>query len=175
MGFTTGDKLRNYSTGSMFMGQLLTVAYLVFLVDQIPFHKRVYWALCLDHSLRGVGWNWVVANIPPPPKSPRWNFVREQLFRAVRCFLLLDLARSYMYLDPLFSLTGADARSITSQGYALCCLNIIAWGYTPYGMVNLQYSLLADVHVGLSYSDSQDWPDPFGAWSDAYTIRCFWG
>ncbi|EMD33236.1 hypothetical protein CERSUDRAFT_87546 [Gelatoporia subvermispora B] len=141
----------------------------------MPFHRRVYWVLCIGHCPRGVGWNWQVANVPSPPQDTHRVFVRKQLLRLMRCFLLLDIAQSYIHLNPLFARSGIEARSIASQGYGMRCLSIVAWGYTPYGMITMQYSLLAAVHVGLGYSDPESWPDLFGVWRDAYTVRRFWG
>ncbi|OCH85651.1 hypothetical protein OBBRIDRAFT_807362 [Obba rivulosa] len=132
LGATTRDGLQDYSMGSMFMGQLLTATYLIFLADPLrnfryrndatepvvmPFYKRVHWALCINHAPRGIGWNWQVANVPPPPRGPCWVFVRRQLFRAARCFLLLNFAQSYIHLNPLFTCFGVDAQYITAQGY----------------------------------------------------------
>jgi hypothetical protein len=116
-----------------------------------------------------------VANIPLPPTHTRWAFVRLHVLRALRSFILIDIAEAYIYYNPLFLSTGENARSITTQGYFLCCISILAHGMKPYGTLNLQYSLLAAVSVGAGFSEPYQWPDLFGSLSDAYTVRRFWG
>jgi len=74
---TTGNLQRNYSTGCTFMGQFFTAFHLIWLTDplkdirherdtvtpaELPFWRRMYWALCLIHSPRGVGWSYQVSN-----------------------------------------------------------------------------------------------------------------
>ncbi|OBZ71261.1 hypothetical protein A0H81_08450 [Grifola frondosa] len=188
--FSTGDELQDYSIGSSISGQLLTACHLLWLTDplkdfkynhesvqpqSLPLWRRIYWAICVDHSPRGIGWNYQVTNVPPPPTSPRGHFIRTRILRAVRSFLLLDLAQSYIHLNPLFASKGADALPIEAQNYLLRCLSIVAFCSTPYGMMNMQYSLLSVIHVVLGLSEPSDWPDVYGSWSDAYTVRRFWG
>ncbi|ETW77548.1 hypothetical protein HETIRDRAFT_51982, partial [Heterobasidion irregulare TC 32-1] len=78
-------------------------------------------------------------------------------------------------LEPLFSLQGPEARSITSQGPLLLYVNIVAYMCTPYGMMNMQHSLILAVNVALGISHASAWPDPYGSRVDAYTVRNFWG
>jgi hypothetical protein len=115
-----------------------------------------------------------VKNIPPSPTLPRGAFIRSRLIRALGYFILIDVGEAYIYYNPLFSLTGGKALSITSQGYLLCCLSIIAHGIMPYGMLNFQHSLLAVVSVSAGLSNPGQWPNLFGSLSDAYTVRRFW-
>ncbi|OCH84033.1 hypothetical protein OBBRIDRAFT_786684 [Obba rivulosa] len=187
--YTTGSLLRDYGMGLTTLARLLSVTQLTWLTDALQFHhrsngialgslsllKRIYSGLCLLHTPRGVGWNCQVANIPSPRDEPRWTFVFTQVKHVVRILLLLDLARSFMYFSPVFSLTGVEARSIASQGYLMCIVNYIAWGTLTYTSMALPYHLLSAGHVALGLSGSTDWPDMFGSWSDAYTVRRFWG
>lgn len=70
--FTTGDAQRNYSIGNTFMSQAFGIVLLVWLKDpihdvrhecdlvpptELPFARRVWWALCLINSPRGIGWS----------------------------------------------------------------------------------------------------------------------
>lgn len=116
-----------------------------------------------------------VSNVPARPSQRRWSFVCSRLLKAARSFLLVDIAQTYLHSNPLFSLQGPEARSITSQGPLLLCVNIVAYMCTPYGMMNMQYSLISAVSVALRISHASAWPDPYGSWVDAYTVRNFWG
>lgn len=87
----------------------------------------------------------------------------------------MDIAQSYIHTNPLFQLPMSEAVSITSQGYLRQCLNIIAWGCTPYGMMTMSYYIIGAASVAFGISEPKVWVDPYGRWKDAYTVRRFWG
>ncbi|KAF9456879.1 membrane bound O-acyl transferase family-domain-containing protein [Collybia nuda] len=190
LSYTTGDGLQDYAFGCAVVAQLFTAIHLLCLTnplrdfrhkhDVIPpsqqtLLKRLWWSFGVNHGPRGIGWNYQAPNLQPAPTEERWQFVRSSLWRALRFFILVDLAQSYIHLNPLFSTFGSSALSITAQGYVLRCLNIAAYSCTPYGMLNMQYSLLSAVAVSLDIVKPEFWIRPYGYWTDAYTIRRFWG
>ena len=82
-GFTTGDAQRDYSTGNAFMTQAFTGILFIWLTEpihefrherdlvapaQLPFARRVWWALCLLSSPRGIGWSCEVCIFAPTPR-----------------------------------------------------------------------------------------------------------
>ncbi|KZT63295.1 hypothetical protein DAEQUDRAFT_641339, partial [Daedalea quercina L-15889] len=184
---TTGDAQRNYSIGNSIMSQAFTIFVLSWLNDpvhefrherdysspaELPFLRRVWWALCIINSPRGVGWSNQVANIPPCPSEARWPFVRRKLLSAFRWFLFLDITQSYQRSNPLFSRRDMD---LSSQGYLMLPINTVARFGSLVGMIGMQYALLAALFVALGISLPRDWPEVYGRWSDSYTIRRFWG
>lgn len=102
-------------------------------------------------------------------------FVRQQLLSAFRWYLLIDLAQSYQRSNPLFSQKSADLFSMASQGYVQRCILIIARYSPSFGLIAMQYCLFAALSVALGWSVPGDWPAVYGEWSDAYTVRRFWG
>lgn len=106
--------------------------------------------------------------MPPRPKMPRWVFVRSSIVRAAWQLFLADIANTY-----ILAVGAPDAPS--SHGYALRYSTIVAWVGLTHAMVNAQYFALATVSISLGTSLPEDWPDVFGKWSDAYTLRNFWG
>ena len=44
-----------------------------------------------------------------------------------------------------------------------------------YAILKFYCELASLVAVGLGLSRPEDWPDTFGSWSDAYTLRRLWG
>ena len=71
-GFTTGDAQRDFPIGNTFATQAFTALLFSWLTDPIndfrherdrvapadlPFARRVWWALCLLNSPRGIGWS----------------------------------------------------------------------------------------------------------------------
>ncbi|THH16553.1 hypothetical protein EW146_g4107 [Bondarzewia mesenterica] len=192
MYFTTGDPLQDYSIGSAFGAQIFIAIYLLWLTSpidefrherdtvpprELPLWRRLYWAFTVCRNVRGVGWNYLVSNVPPRPKESRWAFMQSRLLRIAWYFVIVDLSETYMRLNPIiFASQGIYAGpSISSQGYLLRCANVIAYMARPYGLLTIQYLMLAVVTVGLGFCDPADWPDLFGNWEDSYTVRNFWG
>ncbi|KAG7448101.1 uncharacterized protein BT62DRAFT_753427 [Guyanagaster necrorhizus] len=191
--YSTGpDKMQDYAMGSTLGGQLFTAIHLLLLAEPIiqyrhfsdtddpqkrSFLRRVYWAACIIHSPRGIGWNYEVSHVPPRPAVSHGSFICSRLFRILVFFFFIDAAQTFRRINPLFSLSDAvlETASVTSQGFLLRCPNIIAWMAIPYAGVQLQYHLISVISVALGFSMPSDWPAPYGRWSDAYTVRDFWG
>ncbi|TFY67107.1 hypothetical protein EVJ58_g1852 [Rhodofomes roseus] len=180
----------DYPTGCVLTIQACTALYLLWMTnpirdfrherdytapDELPFLRRVHWALCIMNNPRGVGWNYQVANVPPPPSESRWYFVRRRLRRAFYYYMLLDLIQCYEHQHPLFSLRGTGGPSVTSQGYLLRPVDIFARVASVAFELAMQHALFAAAMVTLGLSLPRDWPDIYGRWSDAYTVRRFWG
>ncbi|TFK48302.1 hypothetical protein OE88DRAFT_1737984 [Heliocybe sulcata] len=190
LSMTTGDMRRDYSMGSAIMIHVAQALHFVYLTDalveyrherdrsdpaSLPILKRWWWMLCSVYSFRGVGWNYQVANVPPHPQTPRWAFVFHRLVRAARDYLLVDLAYTYVQSNPYFMSPRPDTSPFTSQGYLFRCINILAWMTIPYCGLKMNYSLLSAACVALGIHEPRHFPDLFGSWSDAYTLRRFWG
>ena len=157
---------------------------------QLPFMQRFFWVIYI--SPRGFGWSFKVGTIyntrfEPVPYSifcftlqddrpipvrhrTRVAFIVSRLRMALAWYLLFDVTRLYTRANPVFS-TGA---SVASQGYALRCLNIIAWWIQVCGPLQCGHSLIAAFAVATNLSEPSTWPPLFGYWKDAYTIRRFW-
>ncbi|KZT69927.1 hypothetical protein DAEQUDRAFT_231740 [Daedalea quercina L-15889] len=185
-----GDNQRNYSTGCTLMIQAFTGIYLLWMSDpvhdfrhereytapdELPFLRRLYWGLSIMNNPRGVGWTCQVANVPPAPSEPRWGFVRRRLKRAFYWYMLLDLIQCYERQNPVFSGGRADWKSVSSQGYLLRPVNIFMRVAGVAAGLAMQHALFAVVTVAIGFSLPRDWPDIYGRWSDAYTVRRFWG
>ncbi|TFK59222.1 hypothetical protein BDN72DRAFT_781035, partial [Pluteus cervinus] len=187
---TTGDAFQDYCIGTAIVTMAVTTTHLLFLtnpekdfkhendshpVQALSVPQRLTWGFSIHWNPRNVGWNTEVINLPPRPTTGRWRFVRHSLLRAVWFFFLLDLVQSYIHTNPIYSLSGQAAVSVKSQGYFWRCLNILAQGASPYGVMNLQYSLLCAFLVALGISEPKHCPNAFGSWADSYTVRRFWG
>ncbi|KAL7284573.1 hypothetical protein ACG7TL_001865 [Trametes sanguinea] len=145
---------------------------------EYPILKRLYYTACILGNPRLIGWSAQVANIPPPKAaSSRGEFLRDRILRAVQCVLLLDFAQSYMQLQPFFRSLGTDAFPTGLRGFAVGFLCRLAWYVRPYATVKLACTVLAIICVAASLfnGNPEDWRPAFGDWSDAYTVRRFWG
>ena len=77
LSFTAGNATQDYFIGFILASQFLLAIQLLWLTnpldelrherDKVPAHdlplwKRIYWAFCLDHSVRAVGWTHQVSH-----------------------------------------------------------------------------------------------------------------
>lgn len=113
-------------------------------------------------------------NIPALPKLRRGAFIFSRYLRIIWHAFLVDVCQSYMDVNPLFSLSGEEAQSLRSQGFALNVLNILAMFTPAYCMISLSYDLLSIVAVALGVTEPRTWPLIFGDWKEGYTVRRFW-
>lgn len=188
--FATPDGFQDYATGCALGGGCLVAFYDLVLTDPViewthnsephtalasmTFLKRVYWVLCAACNNRGIGWSFQVPYIPPLPSLDRYQFLKRRARQLLWNLFLVDVAQTYQRLNPLFSLKGDEAKSLWSQGYVLGCLNILGHLTVSWGMLNINYNTLSLVCVASGLSEPQNWPDTFGKWNDAYTVRRFW-
>ncbi|KZT01625.1 uncharacterized protein LAESUDRAFT_731044 [Laetiporus sulphureus 93-53] len=188
--YTTGDAQMNYATGCTAMGHILIAFHLLCLSDplndfrhehdkipprEMSYARRVYWAFCVIFNSRGVGSTCQIANVPPRSSEGKWTFVRQKLLTAFRWFLVVDLTQTYHRAHPLFSRQAEDIFSLATQGHVQRCINIFVCLSSLVAHIGLLYALPAAIIVALGISEPRDWPDMYGRWSDAYTVRRFWG
>ncbi|KAH9949040.1 membrane bound O-acyl transferase family-domain-containing protein [Amylocystis lapponica] len=189
---STGDAVQDYSIGTTFMSVAFNTFHLLLLSDplkefrhetdtvppiELPFLRRAYWASSVVNNARGVGWNYQVAHLPPPPTSTRRAFIISRLFRIVWLYLIADALQSFALhvLNPMYLPEGGDALPLTAHGIPWLCINVaFRWPFV-YWVFLLQQSVLAVVHVSLGLSEPRHWPDICGSWLDSYTVRRYWG
>ncbi|KAH9888084.1 membrane bound O-acyl transferase family-domain-containing protein [Cubamyces lactineus] len=143
-----------------------------------PLHKKLWYAACVAGNARLIGWSSQVSNLPPPdPVKTRGQFLRRRILQALRLWLLVDITQAYIHLQPLFPLLGTDAFPGGWRGAIMRVPCYFAWYFPTYAMTNLLNVLMSIfcVATGLFNGNMEDWRQEFGNWSDAYTVRRFWG
>ncbi|PCH41661.1 hypothetical protein WOLCODRAFT_101014 [Wolfiporia cocos MD-104 SS10] len=175
---TTGDMRRDYTAGSTLMQQFLTAFSLVWLTDPLlelrherdsahpltlSFVQRLYWVQCIINNPRGVGWNYQVANVPPRLSVPRWRFVCQRCFSAFRWYLVLDVIETFIL------------RSCVQNHTIYQHLVGPAQFGTLIATLAMTYDLLSALSVAAGIHEAHVWPEIYGLWSDAKTVRGFWG
>ncbi|KAI6001030.1 hypothetical protein F5J12DRAFT_723772, partial [Pisolithus orientalis] len=154
---------------------------------QLSFIRRFFWLLKMTYSPRGVGWSFKVgfnactsfADLTSSLDRPRIllflltraSFIIWRLGWLFSHYLLLEIATLYTYCSPVL-LSGA---SVTSQGYTVQCLNVAVVFFQSYAIITCIHCALAILAVGTNLDEPQTWPQPFGHWKNAHTIRKFWG
>lgn len=153
------------------------------------FWEKLSWNFNLCTSMRGVGWNWQVKNIPAvETQHPKWlvslkpssrpstnryrAFVRLSALRAFRNYMLFDLCHCVIRSTSYSSKSPPNifADSIARQ---------ILFGWLPsigsYGALNMQYSIFAALTVSIGLYAPKDWPPLMGSLDAFTTIRETWG
>ncbi|KAF5390808.1 hypothetical protein D9757_004427 [Collybiopsis confluens] len=145
-------------------------------IANLPWWKRVYWILCGAFTMRGVGWNYQVSNIPLRSESSQSTsqFLHLTFLRILSSFLLLDSSKYLINTTPFF--TNPDPTiSMRSQSYVLQAYYALLWFTIPYASLKGHYSIVAFVAVFSGYSTQEDWPNLFGSWGDAWSVKNVWG
>ncbi|KAH7874291.1 membrane bound O-acyl transferase family-domain-containing protein [Lentinula edodes] len=65
--------------------------------------------------------------------------------------------------------------SIRSLPYLQRVVCVATWFLGGYAGIRFYYFTVALVCVSLGVSDPQNWPEAFGSWKQAYSVRNFWG
>ncbi|KAI0694344.1 membrane bound O-acyl transferase family-domain-containing protein [Cytidiella melzeri] len=186
--FTAGGGYEDYLKGCFLGATSLLAFYDLVLTDpmtewrhnsqptlrpaDLPLWKRVYWVLCEAANNRGIGWSSQVPYIPPLPSYDRRSFLARRTRQLLWNLLLVDIAQTYERINPVFA--PGSTRGMWSQGTTLGYINLLARITVAWGMFNIPYCWLSLACVATGIHEPRDWPDTFGKWSDAYTVRRFW-
>ncbi|KAF9226390.1 hypothetical protein BS17DRAFT_777171 [Gyrodon lividus] len=138
---------------------------------ELPFLQRFVWVVCMCHCPRGVGWSFKVNHVPPASTRSRASFVTWWLLRAVVQYTIFEAALVYSRYNPPFT----SSATIVAQPYVMRCISVIAFVARTYAGVNCLYFIAAAITVAAGLYEPRSWPDVFGRWRDAYTVRRFWG
>ena len=184
---------RNYGCGANYGLVLLNISLFLWLDDPMkwryrtvhdaalpetyPLWKRVWWAASLAWNPRMIGWSTQVVNVPPPTTKSKLVFLGQGAVQMAKGALAVDLARTFVQLYPLYAQRGTPAFPTGLRGYAMDTLCMLARVVNAYGHTRIWHRGFAMVCVatGMGNGDPEMWPDLFGRWADAYTVRRFWG
>jgi len=111
-----------------------------------------------------------VKNIPPAPRQSRPLFILRCTLHFAYNIVFAEVARLYVWYNPAFS-----SGTIGSQGYVALCIDTVAFTGLTYWALNAVYFATAAGSVAIGMYEPRMWPDLFGAWGDAYTVRRVWG
>lgn len=135
--------------------------------------KRLDWAIKLYASMRGVGWNWEVNNVPKRlGRMSRIYFCGSRACKAIVCYLAMDLlSAGYMQKQPYFH------REISFDDLPLVerSMNMLASGCAGFLALALLYSLVSVLSVASFVYAPEDCPDLFGPLSASTSLGGFWG
>lgn len=134
---------------------------------------RLDWAIKLYASMRGVGWNWEVNNVPKSnSRMSRIYFCGSRMCRAIIYYLAMDtLSAGYMQTRPYFH----REISFDDLPFVERFANMLASGLAGYLALALLYSLVSVFSVASFAYSPEGCPDLFGPLSASSSLAGFWG
>ena len=151
------------------------------LPSNFPLTKKLWWMLDLAYSPRMVGWVQGPQNaIPPYPPPSRRTFLWKTFLKFVINAAITDFTTSVTALNPAFDCRLHDPTDGPETYLAAVPLlrrvpYILAFGIGAGASMGAVHNALALVCVGLGHSNPTLWPDLWGRWGEAYTVRKLWG
>ena len=151
------------------------------LPSNFPFTKKIWWMFDLAYSPRMIDWVYEPrSHLPQHPPPSRQTFLWKTLLK-----LIVDLA-----LHDITSLAFVQRTAFDSRAHhpadgpetylaAVPLLHrvpyVLAYCFHMAAALGASQYTLALVFVGLGGSSPTSWPDIWGSWGDAFTIRRLWG
>ena len=151
------------------------------LPSNFPFTTKLWWMLDIAYSVRMVGWVQEPRNgLPPNPSPSRRTFLRKTFLKLFKNILITDLMASVTALSPAFDNRVHDPTDGPETYLAAVPLPYRAFYVLAYAAgvsisISAMHNALALLCVGLGNSSPTLWPDIWGRWGDAYTVRKLWG
>ena len=129
--------------------------------------EKLKWTTSLKMTLRGVGWNWKVKNVPSQSPTSRSRFIRNQLAKAFVFYAAFDLIWFFV----------RDRATVEIFEESATRQVLYAWiaGAQSYLTINMQYPLFAAMTVALGIYEPREWPPLMGKLREVITVRGFWG
>ena len=151
------------------------------LPSNFPLTKKLWWMLDLAYSSRMVGWVQEPRNaIPPHPSPSRRTFLWKTSLKLIGNAIISDFTRSVFALSPAFDNRLHDPTD-GPETYLAAVPLLRRVPYVLSYIIKLGTSMsaihnaVAIVGVGFCNSSPTLWPDIWGCWGDAYTLRKTWG
>ena len=143
--------------------------------------KKFWWMLDTQYNTRMIGRVQEQRNhLPPQPPPSRWTFFWRTCLKLIFNAFLAELTTSVLAGSSAFDSRAHDPSDGPETYLAAVSLlrrvpYILAFGISTASWFNILHDSLALVCVVLGRSSPTLWPALWGRWSDAYTIRRFWG
>lgn len=186
---TTGNPAVDLAQGSAIATQLMTAADIIFIThpDSIKdlYHKqagkiteaslkeRVKWAINLFINARGIGWSHESPYTPPrvSPGTSRFTFVVRQFRRGVLGIAIECTSYVLNASNPAMTLS---TLGLWSSPLVWRALGVAGFAAAGYARINWMNCFLSIAVVGLGFSAPERWPNLFGSFSDAWSVKRVW-
>ncbi|KAF8910299.1 membrane bound O-acyl transferase family-domain-containing protein [Mucidula mucida] len=144
-------------------------------IENAPLLARVEWTVRLLSSPRGIGWSQEPVGLfreKPAPGTSRISFIIGRAVSVLRCMLTIDVASLYL---RHYSALVEGGVPLEERPWYWAMVDQFIWALLIVSNAEFCHTIISLVSVALHLSRPEDWTHLFGYWSDAYTIRRFWG
>ena len=151
------------------------------LPSSFPLVKKFWWMVDIAYSPRMIGWVQEPRNcLPPHPSPSRQAFLWKTLLKFIANFIIADSISSLLALNPAFDNrlhdpTDSPRTYLAAVPFLRRIAYTLAYGIGVGTSISSMHHAVALVCVGIGYSSPTLWPDVWGRWGDAYTLRKLWG
>ena len=151
------------------------------LPSSFPLTKKLWWMVDIAYSPRMIGWVQEPRNcMPPHPPPSRRTFLRKTFLKLVANAVITDFATSVLALSPAFDHrlhdpTDGPETYLAAVPFLRRVPYILSYGIEVGASMSVMHNAIALVCVGLGHSSPTLWPDIWGRWRAAYTVRKLWG
>ena len=151
------------------------------LPSKFPLTKKFWWMVDIAYGVRMIGWVQEPRDgMPPRPPSSRRTFLWKTLLKFIMNIITADLMTSALALNPAFDHrvhgpTDGPEAYLAAVPLLKRVPYVLVWSIGTGASASAIHNTVALVCVGLGYSSPALWPDLWGRWADAYTVRNLWG
>ncbi|KAI0634095.1 membrane bound O-acyl transferase family-domain-containing protein [Trametes polyzona] len=175
-----GNMFLNIMLFTWFMDPVKEIRYLKSpgSLAEKPVLTRIWHCLCFMPNMRLIGTTAQVANVPPFVKRTRAQYILHRLRQIIFSLAMLDLLEAFIHThhhlyDPAVYDAHLPAAGVARYLARAGCMAI--WLLMIYSVLKLSYVVVATVSMATFLWEPEDWPEVFGNWSEAYTVRRLWG
>ena len=143
--------------------------------------EKLWWTVDIAYSMRMIGWVQEPRNaMPPRPLPSRQTFLRKTFSKLIVNAIVADLSAFVFALSTTFDYsprnpTDAPETFLTAILLLRRVPYTLSYGIGAGALISATYNTVALACVGLGRSSPTLWPDIWGRWGDAYTLRRLWG
>ena len=151
------------------------------LPSNFPLTKKLWWMVDIAFSLRMVGWVHEPRDcLPPPPLPSRRAFLCKASLELIVNAVLLDLltlvtTQNLAFDSRLHDPSDGPETYLAAVPLLYRAPYVMASGFSFAIGVTMSLNVIGLACVGLGGSSPTLWPDIWGRWRDAYTVRKLWG
>ncbi|KAF9644021.1 hypothetical protein BDM02DRAFT_3122623 [Thelephora ganbajun] len=135
----------------------------------------------IAYGVRMIGWVQEPRNyLPPHPPPSRQGFLWKTFLKSVFHFVTIDftsllLSGSLAFDSRVHDPTDGPETYLAAVPLLRRVPYILGYAISAGATISITHNITALVCVGLGCSSPTLWPDMWGRWGDAYTVRKLWG
>ena len=143
--------------------------------------KKLWWMVDIAYSQRMVGWVQEPRNALPPHPPPLCRaFLWKTFSKFIMNTVISDFTRSVLALSSAFDHrlhdpTDGPETYLAAVPFLRRVPYVLSHAIATGASMSATHDAAALVCVGICHSNPTLWPDIWGRWGDAYTLRRLWG